>query len=178
MFPVKKRKSLVYEQIYSIAQEPYSLFDALVVPVSVIFILVVGAMGILWDRYKKKQYKNMLFLIAFALLVVLQLRFFVSNSLLGYNQHNRLVDILESSNAKEVVGEIRKFVSRDTYKKIQESFVVDGVSFTYNHAFRTGAYIRGNESLKEGQNVRISYVYDKNWGTNLILKLEINNEKN
>jgi len=167
----------MYEQIYSVAEEPYSLFNALVVPVSIALVLVGGAIGILWDRYKKKQYKNMLFPLVFTLFVVFQLRFFVSNALVGYNQHNRLVEILETSSAKEALGEIRDFIPRNTNKKIAESFVVNGVNFTYSASLRTGAYVRGNESLKEGQNVRISYVYDKNWGMNLILKLEINHEK-
>jgi nitrogen fixation-related uncharacterized protein len=167
----------MYEQVYSIAQESYSLFNALVVPVSIVLVIVGGAIGILWDRYKKKQYKNMLFTIIFALFVVFQLRFFVSTSLIGYNQHNRLVDILESSSAKEVVGEIREFIPRNTSKKVQESFIVEGVKFTYSRALRTGAYVPKNKNLQEGQFVRISYVYDKNWGMNLILKLEIKNEK-
>ena len=167
----------MYEQLYSIIEDPYSLFDALVVPVSIAFILIAGAIGILWDRYKKKQYENMLFSLVFIVFVLFQLEFFVSNSLIGYEQKNRLIEVLKSSNAKEVVGEIRKFIPMDTYRKVQESFVVDGVKFTYNHALRTGAYVRGNESLKEGDYVQISYIYDKNWGMNLILKLEIRTAK-
>ena len=167
----------MYEQIYSITQEPYSLFDALVVPVSIVLVLVGGAIGILWDRYKKKQYEKMLFTMAFAVFVVYQLGFFLSTSWVGDKQEKRLVEILESSSSKEVVGEISEFVPRNTSNKIQESFVVNGVKFTYSRSLRTGAYVRGNESLAEGQKVRISYVYDKNWDMNLILKLEINNEK-
>ena len=170
-------KQIMYEQIYSITQEPYSLFDTLVVPVSIVIVLVGGAIGILWDRYKKKQYEKMLLTIVFAVFVVYQLGFFVSNALVGDKQENRLVEILKSSSAKEVVGEIREFVPRNIGKKIQESFVVNGVKFTYSRSLRTGAYVRGNESLVDGQKVRISYIYDKNWGMNLILKLEINNEK-
>jgi len=167
----------MYEQIYSVAEEPYSLFNALVVPVSIALVFIGGAIGILWDRYKKKQYKNMLLTMAFIIFVLYQLRFFVTIALVGYNQHNRFVEILETSSAKEVVGEIRNFVPRNRSKKIWESFVVNGVTFTYTNSSQTGAYLGGSNLLKEGQNVRISYIYDKNWGMNLILKLEINNEK-
>jgi len=167
----------MYEQLYSINEDPFSLFDALIVPLTVAFILIGGTIGILWDRYKKKQYANMLFGLAFIAFVLFQLEFFISNSLFGYEQKNRLIDVLKSSDAKEVEGEIKAFIARNSLKKIQESFVVENIFFTYNRALRTGAYVRKNDDLKEGQYVRISYTYDKNWDMNLILKLEIKNEK-
>lgn len=166
----------MYEQLYSISEESHSFFEGMMIPTTIFIVLLGGAIGILWDRYKKKQYKNMLFTIAFIVFVMFQLCFFVSTSSVGNSQHSRLVEILESSNAKEVVGKIQEFVPRNTQPKVQESFIVNGVKFTYNSSLRTGAYVRGNETLKNGQNVKISYVYDKNWDMNLILKLEIKKE--
>lgn len=167
----------MYEQLYSINEDPFSLFDALVVPVTVAFILIGGTIGILWDRYKKKEYKNMLFGMAFILFILFQLKFFVSIAFIENQQKNRLTEILNSLNAKEVEGEIKEFIARNSLKKIQESFVVDGIKFTYSRALNTGAYVRKNDHLEEGQYVRIFYVYDKNWDMNLILKLEIKNKK-
>ena len=58
-------------------------------------------------------------------------------------------------------------------RKKPEHFEVDGVKFHYNAAMLTGAFNQPNSLIKDGLLVRISYIYDKNWDMNLILKLEV-----
>ena len=95
---------------------------------------------------------------------------------------NKIIEPYFAGEYKTVAGVVEKFESLPPKGNGTESFEVNGIKFDYskssiayagyNIESSAGGYIN-----KNGQNVRIRYVYDDVYNRNLILKLEILNEQ-
>ena len=163
-----------YQLIYDITQEEYQIGTGSIIMAFIIVVLVGGAIGIGHDRYKKGELRGVLSSLAFIVFVL----YFFLTPLINFNQimskdNIHLIKIAKSQVYKKVEGKVKNFQRMSVDRKKPERFEVDGVEFHYNTAMLTGAFNQPNSPIKDGLLVRISYIYDKNWDMNLILKLEV-----
>ena len=166
-----------YQVIYDITQQDYNMTESgSMIVLFVVLILLGGAVGIAYDRYKKREFSGILSSLAFIMFVLYISLIPIANINRDGSTHEKLVTLAKSQACKKVEGKVQNFQRMSVNRKKPERFEVDGVKFHYNAAMLTGAFNEPNSPIIDGLFVRISYVYDKNWNMNLILKLEVKEE--
>jgi len=163
-----------YQIIYDITQQDYNMTESgSMIALFIALILLGGAVGIAYDRYKKREYSGVLSSLAFMMFVLYASFVPIGDINRDGSRHEKLVTLAKSQACKKVEGKVKNFQRMSVNRKKPEHFEIDGVKFHYNAAMLTGAFNQPNSPIKDGLLVRISYVYDKNWNMNLILKLEV-----
>lgn len=167
-----------YEIIYDTLNDVYSLSNNLTYMSILCLILIIGAIGISVDSYKNNQNLS-LSVLAFIVFLFLMLFLFLNNNIMRYQEYRNLVKKIENKQYKVVEGRIKDFKPISKYDKSEEEFSVNKVNFRYSphKNLRVFGSVKGQNRqgnpLEENLLVRITYYFDKNWNTNLILKLEI-----
>ena len=100
---------------------------------------------------------------------------FLSISITTITDYNNVQKLYRDGNITIVEGEVEDFIPMKLEGHSTESFIVNGVQFSYSRSIPTNGYhltmVDGGYIKENGQIVRIHYLNSK--GTNLILKLEI-----
>jgi hypothetical protein len=167
-----------YQIIYDTLTDVYSLSNNWTYMSIFCLILIIGAIKITVDRYNSNQNLS-LSIFVFILLFLLFLLLFLKNNIIEYKQYRNLVTKIENKHYTIVEGRIKDFKPISKYDKAEEEFSVKNVSFKYSphKNLKVFGSVKGQNKqgnpLEENLLVRITYYFDKNWNTNLILKLEI-----
>jgi len=167
-----------YQIVYDTLNDVYSLSNSWTYMSILCLILIIGTIGISIDRYKNNQNLS-LSTLSFIVFLFLMLFLFLKNNMIGYEQYRTLVTKIEKKQYQVVEGRIKDFKPISKYDKAEEEFSVENVHFKYSphKNLRVFGSVKGQNKkgnpLEENLRVRITYYFDKDWNTNLILKLEI-----
>lgn len=167
-----------YQIVYDTLADVYSFSNNWTYMSIFCLILIIGAIKIAIDKYKNNQNLS-LSTFVFILLLFLLLLLFLKNNIIEYKQYRNLVTKIENKQYKVVEGRIKDFKPISKYDKAEEEFSVKNIHFKYSphKNLRVFGSVKGQNKqgnpLEENLPVRITYYFDKNWNTNLILKLEI-----
>lgn len=165
----------MYQVIYDISQSEYQYFNGVLIFPTILLIIMVGTLFLVIDRYKNRKKKSVYRGIIFILLLIYPFKF---SSKLYFNEFQKLNNLqLKVNQSKEVVGEIKDFIPLSERHKQPCTFKVNGIFFQLYPPSRTGALTYTSYPLKNGQKVRIKYLYDANWKMNLILKFEVEEDR-
>ena len=178
-FLIKKEKEINYQIIYDTLNDTYSFSNNLTYMSILFLILIIGSVGIMLDKDKKNQ-EFSLAIVAFIIFCFLMMLLFINNNFLGYTQYANLVKKIEQNQYSVIEGKIKNFKPISKYDKAEEEFFVKDILFRYSphKNLKVFSSVKGQNKqgnpLEENLSVRVTYYFDKNWNTNLILKLEIN----
>jgi len=161
-----------YELIYPLK----NLFLNGYIIIAIIFLIIaISSFMIILDKYKRKQYSSIVKVIILIIFSIFIMKEFFSIGR-SYPIDKKFLQILKEKKYLEVHGKVENYVPMNFDGKKDESFLVNGVYFKYNHYVITGAFnlvkSKGNP-IKEGSIVRIKYYIDKKINRNLILMLEL-----
>ena len=161
----------MYQVIYDINKQEHQYFNGDIIVPIILLIIIIGTVFFIIDRYKTKKkrslYRGIIFIIFLGY-------FFKNFSMLYLYEYQRLNSFkLKVNRSHEVIGSIKKFIPLSPNRKQPCSFEVNGIKFQFSPSARTGALTSTSYPLKNGQKVKIKYLYDDNWKMNMILKFEI-----
>lgn len=161
----------MYQVLYDINKQEYQYLNSDIIVPIILLTIIIGTLLITIDNYKSKKKRS----VYRGIILIIFLGYLFKNfSMLNLYEYQRLNTLkLEVNKSHEIVGSIKNFIPLSPNHKQPCSFDVNGVKFQFSPGLRTGALTFTSYPLKNGQNVRIKYIYDDNWKMNLILKFEI-----
>lgn len=163
-----------YTTVYEIATTYFPMYY--IIP----FVLLVLFVFLFYKLFKLKI-KNALCVIL--PLTIVLMSFLCVACVYDYiDTQNKIIEPYFAGEYKTVAGVVENFDPLPQNGNGTESFEVNGIKFDYSKS--SIAYVgyniessAGGYISKNGQNVRIKYIYDDVYDRNLILKLEILNEQ-
>ena len=164
----------MYHVIYDISENEYHFINGYLIVSILVLAVMIGTLFYTIESYKMKKKRSVYRSILFMIFLSYFLKFFSMLYWYTYQRENTLK--LEVNQSQEVVGEIEQFIPLRESRNQPCSFQVNGIKFQLYPAARTGALRDISYPLKDGDKVRIQYLYDNNYKMNLILKLEISKE--
>ena len=147
---------------------PYKIF----IPLLLLSILVFLS----YKSYKLKGHIILSIILSIATIFMTTLC--VSNIYGFKNLKSNILDSYFKGNYQTVEGAVQDFEPLPLNGNGTESFTVNGIQFRYSNSalsyygYKTTA-AEGGYITKNGQNVRIKYIYDETYENNIILKLDI-----
>jgi len=161
----------MYQVLYEINKQEYQYLNSDIIEPIILLTIIIGTLLFIIDNYKSKKKRS----VYRGIILIIFLGYLFKNfSMLYLYEYQRLNTLkLKVNKSHEIVGSIKNFIPLSPNRKQPCSFNVNGVKFQFSPTSRTGALTFTSYPLKNGQNVRIKYVYDDNWKMNLILKFEI-----
>lgn len=146
---------------------------------SFIPLILLALFGVLYYKLLTLHIKNIL-CVVLPVSILFMLFLCIANVYGFVNIKTNIVEPYFNGEYLTVEGNVANFKPLASHGKGTESFEVNGIKFNYsktsveyigyNKVSNEGGYIKRNN-----QKVRIRYIYDKTYDTNLILKLEISN---
>jgi hypothetical protein len=147
---------------------PYMIFIPLLLLIIFVFLS--------YKSYKLKE--NIVLSIILSIATIFMTTLCVSHIYEFKNLKTNILDSYIKGNYETVEGTVQGFEPLPLNGNGTESFTVNGIQFRYSNSalsyigYKTTA-AEGGYITKNGQNVRIGYIYDDTYENNIILKLDI-----